>query len=257
MGGPGHALHHHGRSPVHRLPAHVKIVATLVFAVAVVATPREAVWAFGLHLLVLVAVAVTSRVPARHLARRLVVEVPFVLLAVTMPFIATGPRTTVGPLTVSEAGLWAGWALLAKGSLGALAAVLLGATTDPSDLVAGLGRLRLPRQLVLILSFMLRYVEVVSGELRRMRVARESRGFAGRGLRSWPVLASGAGALFVRSYERGERVHLAMLSRGFQGRVDLDDGASTSALVWSRGLAPPVVAALVALTAWVVVGGAS
>jgi cobalt/nickel transport system permease protein len=50
-----------------------------------------------------------------------------------------------------------------------------------------------------------------------MRIARESRGFTGGGVRTWPVMARTAGALFIRSYERGERVHLAMLSRGYQG----------------------------------------
>jgi cobalt/nickel transport system permease protein len=53
--------------------------------------------------------------------------------------------------------------------------------------------------------------------MRRMRIARESRGFSGGSLRSWPVVARSAGALFIRSYERGERVHLAMLARGYEG----------------------------------------
>ena len=58
MGGPhGHTLHFHGHSPLHRAPAHVKVVATLGFVLAVVATPREAVWAFAVHLALLVVVA--------------------------------------------------------------------------------------------------------------------------------------------------------------------------------------------------------
>lgn len=256
MGGPhGHTLHFHGHSPLHRAPAHVKVVATLGFVLAVVGTPREAVWAFAVHLALLVGVAVVSSVPPRYLARRLVVEIPFVLLAVTMPFIATGPTVPVGPLELSQAGLWAGWGLFAKGSLGAIAAVLLAATTEAGDLVSGLARLRVPRQLVLVLSFMIRYLDVVSGEMRRMRVARESRGFRTGGLRSWPVLGSTAGALFVRSYERGERVHLAMLSRGFQGRVDLDDGVAVRATTWSAALVVPAAAVVVATTAWALTGG--
>jgi cobalt/nickel transport system permease protein len=55
--------------------------------------------------------------------------------------------------------------------------------------------------------------------MQRMKVARESRGFTARNPRHWPVLARSAGALFIRSYERGERVHLAMLSRGYTGRM--------------------------------------
>jgi cobalt/nickel transport system permease protein len=52
-----------------------------------------------------------------------------------------------------------------------------------------------------------------------MKIGRESRGFSARNPRHWPVLARSAGALFIRSYERGERVHLAMLSRGYTGKM--------------------------------------
>ena len=69
------------------------------------------------------------------------------------------------------------------------------------------------------MGFMIRYLDVVTDELRRMQVARESRGFSARDPRHWPVLARSLGALFIRSYERGERVHLAMLSRGYTGKM--------------------------------------
>ena len=255
MSGPhGHSLHFHGHSPIHRLPPEVKIAAALTFVAAVVATPREAIWAFGLHLLALFVVIALAQVPAGFLARRMVIEVPFVVLAVTMPFISTGPTRPLGPFEVSVAGLWAGWALFAKGSLGALTALALAATTEAPDVVRGLARLRLPAQIVLIMSFMIRYLDVVSTELRRMRIARESRGHAARGVRAWPVLASTAGALFVRSYERGERVHLAMLSRGFQGRVDLGEGVSARGRDWLAA-ALPLTGAAIAATAWLSAAG--
>ena len=74
---------------------------------------------------------------------------------------------------------------------------------------------------------MVRYVDVITDEMRRMRIARESRGFDARHLGHGPVLAPvGAGALFIRSYERGERVHLAMLSRGYAGRMPAIDGTA-------------------------------
>ncbi|HSE69400.1 MAG TPA: cobalt ECF transporter T component CbiQ, partial [Nocardioidaceae bacterium] len=160
-----------------------------------------------------------STVPPTYLLKRLVVEIPFVVFAVLMPFIATGPRTEVLGLSLSAPGLLAAWALLAKGTLGVLASLVLAATTEPRDLLLGLERLRLPQQLVQIMGFMIRYVDVVTDEMRRMRIAREARGFRARSPRSWPVIARSAGALFIRSYERGERVHLAMLSRGYTGRL--------------------------------------
>ena len=157
--------------------------------------------------------------PPTYLLKRTVVEIPFVFFALLLPFVATGPTTEVLGVTVSEPGLEAGIALLIKGTLGVLASLTLAATTEPSALLAGLERLRLPQQLVQIMAFMVRYLDVVTGEMQRMKVARESRGFTARNPKHWPVLARSAGALFIRSYERGERVHLAMLSRGYTGKM--------------------------------------
>jgi len=217
--GHGHKLHFHGHSPVHRAPAHLKVLALLGFMLLVVATPGDRLLAFAGYLAVLVAVVAVSRVPPTYLLKRMVVEVPFVVFALLMPFIATGPRVDVLGVAVSQPGLTAAWALLVKGTLGVLASLTLAATTEPRDLLAGLERLRVPNLLVQIMGFMVRYLDVVTDEMRRMRVARESRGFTARDVRHWPVIARSAGALFIRSYERGERVHLAMLSRGYTGTL--------------------------------------
>ncbi|HEU4512934.1 MAG TPA: cobalt ECF transporter T component CbiQ [Nocardioidaceae bacterium] len=217
--GHGHKLHFHGHSPVHRAPAHLKIATLLIFMLTVVATPRGWFPVFGIYLAAVLAVIAVSQVPFSYIGRRMVVEVPFVLFAVLMPFVATGPRVDVLGMTVSEPGLLAAWGLLAKGTLGVMASLTLAATTEPRDLLRGLERLRVPTQLVQIIGFMIRYLDVVTDEMRRMRIARESRGFTRHGLRAWPVYARAAGALFIRSYERGERVHLAMLSRGYDGRL--------------------------------------
>jgi cobalt/nickel transport system permease protein len=217
--GHGHRLHYHGHSPVHRAPAHLKLVALLVFMLVVVATPKQWYAAYAVYLGVLLVVVGVSTVPPTYLLKRMLVEVPFLFFALLMPFIATGPRTDVLGVSVSEAGLLGAWALLAKGTLGVLASLTLAATTEPRDILSGLDRLHFPHQLVEIMGFMVRYVDVVTDEMRRMRIARESRGFTARDVRHWPVLARSAGALFIRSYERGERVHLAMLSRGYTGRM--------------------------------------
>ncbi len=217
--GHGHKLHYHGHSPVHRAPAHLKILVLLAFTILVVATPADRYLLFGGYLLVTTIVIGISRVPPLYLLKRSLIEVPFLVFALLLPFVAHGPQTEVLGLTVSEPGLLAAWGLLAKGTIGVLASLTLAATTEPQDLVTGLERLRLPTQLVQIMAFMVRYLDVVTGEMQRMKVARESRGFSARDPRQWPVLARSTGALFIRSYERGERVHLAMLSRGYTGRM--------------------------------------
>ena len=217
--GHGHRLHFHGHSPVHRAPAHLKLLVLLGFMLVVVATPREAYAVFVVEAVVLLAVVALSRVPVGYLAPRMVVELPFAVFALLVPFISHGPRTEVLGLTVSEPGLHAGIALLVKGTLGVLASLTLAATTEPQDLLRGLQRLRMPELIVQIMGFMIRYLDVVTAELARMMTALRSRGCDPRSPRHWPVLARSLGALFIRSYERGERVHLAMLSRGYDGRL--------------------------------------
>lgn len=223
----GHRLHFHGHSPLHRTPAHLKILGLLGFVIVVVATPREWFALFGCYLLVVLGAVRVARVPFGYLLPRMVVELPFVLFAVLLPFVAHGERVDVLGLSLSEEGLLGAWGLLAKGTLGVLASLLLAATTEPQDVVTGLQRLRMPALLVQIMSFMVRYLDVVTDEFRRMRIARESRGFSARDPRQWPVLARTLGALFIRSYERGERVHLAMLARGYDGHLPDDAAPAT------------------------------
>jgi cobalt/nickel transport system permease protein len=97
---------------------------------------------------------------------------------------------------------------------------------------------------------MIRYGDVITDEMRRMRIARESRGFEARGVRHWGVLAKSAGALFIRSYERGERVHLAMVSRGYAGSMPVIDEVTASRAQWWYALALPFAALVVCLLGW-------
>ncbi|MGC0331436.1 cobalt/nickel transport system permease protein [Streptomyces sp. SAI-170] len=248
--GHAHRLYRHGHSPVHGLPPHTKLVAAFAFVVVVVSTPREAMWAFGLYAVLLACVAAYARVPAGFLLKRLLIEVPFVAFAVLMPFVAEGERTEVLGLSLSVSGLWGAWNVLAKGTLGVAASVLLASTTELRELLLGLQRLKLPPLLVQIASFMIRYGDVITDEMRRMRIARESRGFEARGVKHWGVLAKSAGALFIRSYERGERVHLAMVSRGYAGSMPVIDEVTASRAQWTYALTLPLAALVVCLLGW-------
>ncbi|WP_433356572.1 cobalt ECF transporter T component CbiQ [Micromonospora saelicesensis] len=249
--GHGHVLYRESDSPVHRLPPEVKIVAMVVFTLAVVATPREAFWAFGAYAVLVAAVAALARVGPRWLLSRALIELPFVLFAVALPFLGSGDRVEVLGLRLSEDGLHGAWNILAKGTLGVLASLLLAATTSTRDLIVGLDRLHCPQVLTQIATFMLRYLDVLVGEARRMRVARISRGDDPRFLWQLRGFAAGIGALFLRAFERGERVYLAMLSRGYTGRMPAvwqGEGAA-SAAQWLVAATVPVLAASIAATA--------
>ena len=217
--GHGHKLHYHGHSFIHRAPAHLKLVSLLGFMLVVVATPRDWHPAFAIYAVVLLVIVGVSRVPPIYLAKRMAIEIPFVVFAVLVPFVAQGPQVQVLGLGLSEPGLVAAGGLLMKGTLGVLASLTLAATTEPEDVLRGLERLRMPDLIVQIMGFMIRYLDVVTGEMGRMLTAMRSRGCDPRSPRHWPARARSLGALFIRSYERGERVHLAMLSRGYTGRL--------------------------------------
>lgn len=241
----GHAGYVARDSPVHRLPPECKLLAAVAFVLVVVSTPHRWWPAYLGHAVLLAGVAVLARVPLRTVARRTVVEAPFVLFAVLLPVVAHGPRIDVLGVSLSSSGLVSGSTILAKATLGVVTSILLVASTEQRALLAGLERLRLPPRLVQIASFMLRYAEVITSEMQRMKVARESRCFRARSLGAWRPLAHAAGALFVRCYERGERVHLAMLARGYTGTMPSSAGAAAGPRSWALVAALPIAAAAV------------
>lgn len=240
----------HGDGPLHRLPPACKILGQVLFVLAVVATPREAGWAFLLDASIVVVVAWVAGLRAGFIAKRLVIEVPFLAFAIFLPIVGTGERVDVLGLSLSVAGLWAAWNIIIKGTIGVATAIVVAATTPVADMLRGLERLHLPRVCTLIASFMVRYVDVIAQEAHRMRIARISRCHDPRWIWQARAVAASAGALFIRSYERGERVHLAMLSRGSTGTMPVREGDRERPIQWVAGLVPALVASVVAAVAW-------
>ena len=209
-----HALFIHGSSRIHRIRAEIKILGLLVFAVLVGLT-LPAWWiACASAAAALAALVHLAGLRFRTMARRLVLEVPFVAFALALPLIGGGERVEVLSVSLSTAGLWTLWSVLAKSTLCLGASIILTATTTIPDLLRGLRALRVPSVFVDIAGLMIRYLDVLMGQARRLKVAMASRGFGHEARRFAPV-ASGAGAMFMRTYERAERVQVAMASRGY------------------------------------------
>ena len=194
-----------------------------LFVLAVVATPREAFWAFAALRRVLVgAVAARAGCRSDFVLRRLRdrAALPRVR-ACFLPVRRRAASTSrCSGCRSRSPGLWGAVEHPREGhARRRRASIMLAATTPVPDLLRGLERLQLPRVFIASPAFMIRYVEVIAGELRRMRVARHL-----EGLRPALALAGAggrrsAGTLFIRSYERGERVYLAMASRGYGGTM--------------------------------------
>lgn len=247
--GHAHTLYVHEHSPVHRLPPETKVLSAFLFVAVVAITPREAIWAFGSYAAMVAALVIFSRVPVRFVLSRLLAIVPFVIFALFLPFIGVGKDIDLLGISLSSEGIWAMWNILAKATLGATVSILLAATTEVPEIVKGFGRLRVPPVITGIASFMIRYLEVIAGELARMRTAMTARGYDPRWLSQARPIAASAGTLFVRSYERGERVYDAMLSRGYNGVMPALDTRSATRREWLGALALPLLAASVAAIA--------
>jgi cobalt/nickel transport system permease protein len=212
-----------GTSLVHRLDARLKLVLTLVSALLVIATPelvaiffseKWAVWLFfGLEAWVLLVIYSISGLPWSYLAVRLVAVLPLLLmLALGVPL---------------SRGLRSGWnegaQLLARSMITLTLTITMIATTPFGRLLAALERLHMPKIFISIVAFMYRYMFVLWDELEKMRRAKLARTFYPSVWWETRLMANFVGILFVRAFERAERVHAAMLARGWRDDAPVKD----------------------------------
>lgn len=219
-------------SVVHRLDPRVKVVAAVAYIVSNVML-RDGAWvAFGLAWLTLIGVGVLAHVGYGYTFKRSFVALPFALAAVSAIFALPGNpvgslRMGSWELVATDAGVLRFVSVVVRSWLSVQAAILLTATTQFPDLMHALRHMRVPGSLVAIVSFMYRYLSVLTDETSRLLRARESRSAR---LENAPELKSGgsllwrariagnmAGQLFLRSYERSDRIYNAMLARGYRG----------------------------------------
>jgi cobalt/nickel transport system permease protein len=216
-----------GRSVLHRADARVKLPVTVAYIFAVTLTPVGHWPALVLMAAPLLLAVACSGLSPLLVLRRSALALPFILAAVPLMFTRQGETLFSVPLLgwdASRQGLEAVITILTKSWLSVMAAVVLTATTTSVDLVRALRSLALPRILVATVSFMYRYVFVIAEEAFRLMRGRDSRSAAVEGRKSggttwWraSILGSMVGSLFLRSYERSERVYAAMQARGYDG----------------------------------------
>ena len=193
----------HRASVVHRLPAVVKMASVVAVVCTVVLLPRGAGMMYAICAAALAAVAALSRIPARHLAWRLLLLEPFVLGVAALSLLQPGGGAVFA-------------AMLVRSTLCLFAMVLLASTTRFTDLLAALWRLRVPALLVTSLALMYRYLSLLLDETGRLQRARRSRTFAEGRAFAWRSSATVAAHLFVRTSERAERIYDAMCARGWR-----------------------------------------
>jgi cobalt/nickel transport system permease protein len=197
--------HHHAHhaSPVHRLPAELKLGVALALILGTALLPAAwRVWYAGVAVLLLL-VAWASRIAPWFLLKRLLLLSPFVLGVAVVNLFQPAAR--------------ANWREIALRGVLCLATVVLVSNTTPfNEVLRVLRRGRVPALLVTTLALMHRYLFVLADETERMRRARASRSFTRKRRLAWHTLATVAGQLFIRASARAERIYDAMCARGWK-----------------------------------------
>ena len=213
----GHAAASTGdrlRGPLTRVPASTKVVALVGFLLAVGLTPdRHLRWLLG-WLAMAAALAALAFVEWRAVARRLVLDVPLVVLGVAEALTGRGPHEHVAGLTLSRPGLTVGVAVLLKATVGVVAVSAVAACTTVPETVAALRRLHAPQWFCTLLALAHRQLDVLRDDLHRIRLATALRHPDGGWRSRWTVGGRALGALFIRSADRADRLQLAAELRG-------------------------------------------
>jgi cobalt/nickel transport system permease protein len=223
--------YHETDSPLHRLDPRVKVVITIAFILSNVMLPDGAWMAFGLAWLFILGLNLVSRLGIGFTFRRSFVALPFALAALTAIFSIPGRPLAewhLGAWTLipTDAGLLRFVSIVIRSWLSVQMAILLVAVTRFPDLVHAFEHLRVPSILTTIVSFLYRYLFVLTDEVMRLMRARQARSASESGRRPggsvlWRGRVAGnmAGQLFLRSYERSDRIYNAMLARGYDGHM--------------------------------------
>lgn len=193
-------------SPLARMDAMVKFCAALGTVVGISTFPAQAGWRYAAVLGLLVTLWALARLPAGYLLRRFLAATPFIAMAAALPLASGVPAGSHLAIAVA----WKAYSAI-------LLLSMLAATTPIEEIVESMRRLGAPRGLALVATLMHRYLFVLLEEWRRIARARECRtgGRVARGrTRMW---SNQAAMVFVRGWERADRVAHAMLARGFRG----------------------------------------
>lgn len=219
------------KTSLHHMSPTAKVLATACFLTALGSFNRLEISSLLPLALFPAALAVFGDVPFGALLRKVLLGMPFMLvLGAFLPVLDSTPAMRIGGIGIS-AGWLAYGSLVVRGTLAVATATALVAVTGFGDVCSGLDRLAAPRVFVQQLLFLYRYLHVVGEETQRSLLARNLRSH-GRPM-AWREYPSFVGSLLLRSWERAERVHAALLARGFRGTLPPRHRAASGAGAWA------------------------
>ena len=207
-----------GESVIHRLDPRAKVMAALMFSVAVALNySLLGTLTAGIFPALLVSAAGIGW--SKVIRRMALVNGFLVFIWLFLPFTVPGETLyTVGPLSVHTEGLERALLITLKSNVILLAVIALLGTTPVFDLVHALGHMGVPQRLVHIFFFCFRYIHVIHDEYSKLLQAMKIRGFKpGTNLHTYRSYSYLVGMLLVRSFDRSHRILAAMKCRGFNG----------------------------------------
>jgi len=206
------------KTPLHRLDPRVKLLTTLVFIVAVVSFGKYEITGLIPFLLYPVVLIAVGNLPLGYLARKILLAAPFAFfIGIFNPLLDRAVLVHLGPYAIS--GGWVSFAsIMLRFLLTVSAALILIAGTGLNRVCLALEKIGVPKIFVVQLMFLYRYIFVLTDEALRLGRARALRSFQGRGM-GLKVFSYMIGQLLLRTLDRAGRIHLAMLSRGFDGKI--------------------------------------
>lgn len=207
-----------------RIDPRVKIAALISLIFAGASTSVHSLDAFAAYYAFALLWMILLRVNVKLFLKRAAAAASFVLIvSMFLPFFGHGAGDRMIPvfgfINISEIGSWMFLNTSLKGMLGACSLIILGINLPAPQLLAGLQWFRVPRVFIELASFTIRYLQVIGDEVGRMTRARDSRGYRGKWLWDSKVIGQMIGTLFLRSYERSERIYSAMVSRGYRDAI--------------------------------------
>jgi len=217
--------HSHIDGVLQHLDPRIKIVCFVALLFCIIFSRPDSLLGFGLYGSLILLLIGISKIPVYYILKRCLLVVPFILMtSVFLLFGNQGVSITlfhIGnlPINVSIVGLAMFQGVMIKCILSVLCLTLLTASTPFPQLLAALENMKFPKLITMILSFMYRYIFLIEDEAMKMWRAMKSRSTGGSRLLRLKAIANMVGILFIKSFERGEMVYLAMCSRGFDGTL--------------------------------------
>ena len=229
-----HHLSLHEESSLKNIKPEHKILLTFFIVISIAFSDVESLLQITSHILIVFSIVFISKIPLKTYLKRLTIDIPFILFALFLPFLSSENNDviyTFAGLEIFRTGLMDMFAILFKATLGLTMGIVLTAVTTNIEIIYGLQKLKFPQIIIAIMSFTIRYIDVFIDEFKRVKISMRSRGYKEKGLKTLLPIAYASGAMLIRGYERGERVYLSMLSRGFNGSIELKDREYNNSII--------------------------